>query len=130
MGVEKRPTARQVVKQLLSEDGWKAFYRGLGPRFFSMSAWGTSMILAYEYLSMILFLLTVNSISVMLIHVPMIIACQSLTLSGESFLIPKIDSVYFYREGVFKRRLGITKEQVRDFSFHLFAEILSNVADI
>lgn len=50
MGLEKRPTARQVVKQLVSEDGWKGFYRGLGPRFFSMSAWGTSMILAYEYL--------------------------------------------------------------------------------
>ncbi|KAI5665747.1 hypothetical protein M9H77_15600 [Catharanthus roseus] len=50
MGHDKRPTARQVVKTLISEDGWTGFYRGLGPRFFSMSAWGTSMILAYEYL--------------------------------------------------------------------------------
>ncbi|XP_027079447.1 uncharacterized protein [Coffea arabica] len=50
MGHEKRPTTRQVVKTLISEDGWTGFYRGLGPRFFSMSAWGTSMILAYEYL--------------------------------------------------------------------------------
>ncbi|KAL3525834.1 hypothetical protein ACH5RR_014206 [Cinchona calisaya] len=50
MGHEKRPTAKQVVKMLISEDGWTGFYRGLGPRFFSMSAWGTSMILAYEYL--------------------------------------------------------------------------------
>lgn len=50
MGHEKRPTARQVVKGLITDDGWKGFYRGLGPRFFSMSAWGTSMILAYEYL--------------------------------------------------------------------------------
>ncbi|KAL4311752.1 hypothetical protein GQ457_01G052050 [Hibiscus cannabinus] len=50
MGHEKRPSARQVVKNLIADDGWKGFYRGLGPRFFSMSAWGTSMILAYEYL--------------------------------------------------------------------------------
>ncbi|KAJ4707259.1 Solute carrier family 25 member 44 [Melia azedarach] len=50
MGHDKRPSARLVVKKLISEDGWKGLYRGLGPRFFSMSAWGTSMILAYEYL--------------------------------------------------------------------------------
>ncbi|EPS62965.1 hypothetical protein M569_11822 [Genlisea aurea] len=50
MGHEKRPTARHVIKTLISEDGWTGLYRGLGPRFFSMSAWGTSMILAYEYL--------------------------------------------------------------------------------
>lgn len=50
MGHEKRPSARQVVKGLIAEEGWKGFYRGLCPRFFSMSAWGTSMILAYEYL--------------------------------------------------------------------------------
>lgn len=52
MGHEKRSTAREVVKGLIRDDGWKGFYRGLGPRFVSMSAWGTSMILAYEYLSM------------------------------------------------------------------------------
>lgn len=50
MGHEKRNTAREVVKGLIKEDGWKGFYRGLGPRFFSTSAWGTSMILTYEYL--------------------------------------------------------------------------------
>ncbi|XP_050270494.1 uncharacterized protein LOC126714399 isoform X2 [Quercus robur] len=50
MGHEKRNTARQVVKGLIMDEGWKGLYRGLGPRFFSMSAWGTSMILAYEYL--------------------------------------------------------------------------------
>lgn len=50
MGHDKRPSTTQVVKKLISEDGWKGLYRGLGPRFFSMSAWGTSMILAYEYL--------------------------------------------------------------------------------
>lgn len=54
MGHEKRNTARQVVKGLIMDEGWKGLYRGLGPRFFSMSAWGTSMILAYEYLSMTL----------------------------------------------------------------------------
>ncbi|XP_061355149.1 uncharacterized protein LOC133299681 isoform X1 [Gastrolobium bilobum] len=51
MGLEKRSSVKQVVKDLINEDGWKGLYRGLGPRFFSMSAWGTSMILTYEYLS-------------------------------------------------------------------------------
>ncbi|GAB4832418.1 hypothetical protein Ancab_006435 [Ancistrocladus abbreviatus] len=50
MGNERRHGAVQVVKKLVREEGWKGLYRGLGPRFFSMSAWGTSMILAYEYL--------------------------------------------------------------------------------
>ncbi|KAF5791919.1 putative mitochondrial carrier protein [Helianthus annuus] len=48
---ENRPSTRQVIKALIAEDGWKGFYRGIGPRFFSTSAWGTSMILAYEYLT-------------------------------------------------------------------------------
>lgn len=56
MGHEKRPSTRQLIKTLIAEDGWKGFYKGIGPRFFSMSAWGTSMILAYEYLSMDFFL--------------------------------------------------------------------------
>lgn len=56
MGHERKSSARQVVKNLIKDDGWTGFYRGLGPRFFSMSAWGTSMILAYEYLSMVSFL--------------------------------------------------------------------------
>ncbi|CAL9758608.1 unnamed protein product [Musa acuminata subsp. burmannicoides] len=46
----QKQNVRQVVKRLIAEDGWKGFYRGLGPRFFSMSAWGTTMIVAYEYL--------------------------------------------------------------------------------
>lgn len=50
MHPDQRQTARQVVKRLIAEDGWKGLYRGLGPRFFSMSAWGTTMIVAYEYL--------------------------------------------------------------------------------
>jgi len=50
-GLEKKISVKQVVKDLILEDGWKGLYRGLGPRFFSMSAWGTSMIVAYEYLS-------------------------------------------------------------------------------
>ncbi|KAJ0043762.1 hypothetical protein Pint_18975 [Pistacia integerrima] len=56
MGHDKRPSTVHVVKNLIAEDGWLGLYRGLGPRFFSMSAWGTSMILAYEYLSMDFFL--------------------------------------------------------------------------
>lgn len=51
MGQERKSSARQVVKNLIKDDGWGGLYRGFGPRFFSMSAWGTSMILAYEYLS-------------------------------------------------------------------------------
>lgn len=46
-----RESGKDVVKRLIAEDGWKGLYRGLGPRFVSMSTWGTSMILAYEYLS-------------------------------------------------------------------------------
>ncbi|XP_019456598.1 PREDICTED: solute carrier family 25 member 44-like [Lupinus angustifolius] len=46
----EKGTVKQVVKDLINEDGWKGFYRGFGPRFFSISAWGTSMILTYEYL--------------------------------------------------------------------------------
>lgn len=52
---DKQPSVTLVVKKLIAEDGWKGLYRGLGPRFLSMSAWGTSMILAYEYLSMLSF---------------------------------------------------------------------------
>ncbi|XP_076930506.1 uncharacterized protein LOC143595355 [Bidens hawaiensis] len=50
---ESHPSTRQVIKALIAEDGWKGFYRGIGPRFLSSSAWGTSMILAYEYLKRI-----------------------------------------------------------------------------
>ncbi|XP_073006402.1 uncharacterized protein [Typha latifolia] len=50
MDNQKRQTAREVVQRLIAEDGWKGLYRGLGPRFFSMSAWGTTMIVAYEYM--------------------------------------------------------------------------------
>lgn len=53
MGQVKRQNAAEIVKKLVAEEGFKGFYRGLGPRFFSMSAWGTSMILAYEYLKRI-----------------------------------------------------------------------------
>jgi hypothetical protein len=58
MDNENKPKAGQVVKKLIAEDGWKGLYRGLGPRFFSSSAWGTSMIVCYEYLSMFRLLLS------------------------------------------------------------------------
>lgn len=58
MGEENGQNAVKVVKNLIADEGWKGLYRGFGPRFFSMSAWGTSMILAYEYLSMITYLTT------------------------------------------------------------------------
>jgi solute carrier family 25 protein 44 len=47
---QNKPKAGEVVRRLIAEEGWKGFYRGLGPRFFSSSAWGTSMIVCYEYL--------------------------------------------------------------------------------
>nr|AFK36496.1 unknown [Medicago truncatula] len=50
MGNDNRSSIKQVAKDLIKEDGWKGLYRGFGPRFFSMSAWGTSMILTHEYL--------------------------------------------------------------------------------
>lgn len=50
MGNDNRSSIKQVAKDLIKEDGWQGLYRGFGPRFFSMSAWGTSMILTYEYL--------------------------------------------------------------------------------
>ncbi|KAH6830319.1 Mitochondrial substrate carrier family protein [Perilla frutescens var. hirtella] len=50
IGHEKKPTIKHVVRNLIAEDGWTGLYRGLGARFFSMSAWGTSMILSYEYI--------------------------------------------------------------------------------
>lgn len=50
MGNDNSSSIKQVAKDLIKEDGWKGLYRGFGPRFFSMSAWGTSMILTYEYL--------------------------------------------------------------------------------
>eukprot|EP00249_Psilotum_nudum_P012552 c23849_g1_i1 orf=317-1294(+) len=45
-----RPTVSSTIRRLLTEDGLKGFYRGLGPRFLSMSAWGTCMIVSYEFL--------------------------------------------------------------------------------
>ncbi|CAI8591940.1 unnamed protein product [Vicia faba] len=53
MGLENKSSIKQVTKDLIKQDGWKGLYRGFGPRFFSMSAWGTSMILTYEYLKRI-----------------------------------------------------------------------------
>lgn len=58
---EKKTSVRKVVRNLIAEDGWTGLYRGLGPRFFSMSAWGTSMILTYEYLSMYFLLFSNHS---------------------------------------------------------------------
>ncbi|KAH7433634.1 hypothetical protein KP509_07G078500 [Ceratopteris richardii] len=46
----EKPTIYSTVKTLLKEDGPKGLYRGLGPRFLSMSAWGTCMIVSYEFL--------------------------------------------------------------------------------
>ncbi|KAF8039008.1 hypothetical protein BT93_B1527 [Corymbia citriodora subsp. variegata] len=43
-----RPSVFNTAKTLLKEDGWWGFYRGFGPRFLSMSLYGTTMIVTYE----------------------------------------------------------------------------------
>ncbi|XP_019196900.1 PREDICTED: solute carrier family 25 member 44-like isoform X2 [Ipomoea nil] len=50
-GTDRRPpTARQTVRNLVKEGGFTACYRGLGPRWASMSMSATTMITTYEFL--------------------------------------------------------------------------------
>nr|GMD42783.1 solute carrier family 25 member 44-like [Ipomoea batatas] len=50
-GTERRPpTVRQTVRNLVKEGGFSACYRGLGPRWASMSMSATTMITTYEFL--------------------------------------------------------------------------------
>lgn len=44
------PTVMQTVRGLVKEGGWTACYRGLGPRWASMSVSATTMITTYELL--------------------------------------------------------------------------------
>jgi solute carrier family 25 protein 44 len=44
------PTVMQTVRSLVKEGGWMACYRGLGPRWASMSVSATTMITTYEFL--------------------------------------------------------------------------------
>ncbi|XP_042507400.1 solute carrier family 25 member 44-like [Macadamia integrifolia] len=44
------PTVGQTVRNLVKEGGWAACYRGLGPRWASMSMSATTMITTYEFL--------------------------------------------------------------------------------
>ncbi|KAK6914714.1 Mitochondrial substrate/solute carrier [Dillenia turbinata] len=44
------PTIGQTVRTLVREGGWSACYRGLGPRWASMSLSATTMITTYEFL--------------------------------------------------------------------------------
>ncbi|XP_024371426.1 uncharacterized protein [Physcomitrium patens] len=46
----RRPSVRWTLKTLIAEGGWKAFYRGIGPRWCSMSISATTMIVTYEFL--------------------------------------------------------------------------------
>ncbi|KAK9066169.1 hypothetical protein SSX86_013490 [Deinandra increscens subsp. villosa] len=46
----KGPTVGQTVRNLVREGGWMAMYRGLGPRWASMSMSATTMITTYELL--------------------------------------------------------------------------------
>ncbi|KAM7471846.1 hypothetical protein LguiA_010029 [Lonicera macranthoides] len=46
----KGPTIGQTVRNLVKEGGWMACYRGLGPRWASMSMSATTMITTYEFL--------------------------------------------------------------------------------
>lgn len=47
---EGRPTITQTVRNLVKEGGLSACYRGLGPRWASMSMSATTMITTYEFL--------------------------------------------------------------------------------
>lgn len=44
------PTIGQTIRNLVKEGGWMACYRGLGPRWASMSMSATTMITTYEFL--------------------------------------------------------------------------------
>ncbi|KAF7814082.1 solute carrier family 25 member 44 [Senna tora] len=44
------PTVMQTMRNLVREGGWMACYRGLGPRWASMSVSATTMITTYEFL--------------------------------------------------------------------------------
>ncbi|MCO5593292.1 hypothetical protein L7F22_047300 [Adiantum nelumboides] len=46
----KRPTIRETLRTLLKEGGWRACYKGLGPRWATMSMSATTMITTYEFL--------------------------------------------------------------------------------
>lgn len=46
----KRPTVRETLRILLREGGWRACYKGLGPRWATMSMSATTMITTYEFL--------------------------------------------------------------------------------
>lgn len=46
----KRPTVSETVKSLVKEGGWRACYRGLGPRWAMMAMSATTMITTYEFL--------------------------------------------------------------------------------
>ncbi|XP_073145620.1 uncharacterized protein [Henckelia pumila] len=46
----KGPSVGQTVRNLVREGGWMACYRGLGPRWASMSVSSTTMITTYEFL--------------------------------------------------------------------------------
>ncbi|XP_009764143.1 uncharacterized protein [Nicotiana sylvestris] len=47
---QKSPTILQTVRNLVKEGGFAACYRGLGPRWASMSMSATTMITTYEFL--------------------------------------------------------------------------------
>lgn len=50
-GVEnKKPSARETVVSLIKEGGWRACYKGLGPRWAMMAMSATTMITTYEFL--------------------------------------------------------------------------------
>lgn len=46
----KRPTVRESVRTLLKDGGWRACYKGLVPRWATMSMSATTMITTYEFI--------------------------------------------------------------------------------
>ena len=49
-GCRRGPTVMQTVRSLVREGGWMACFRGLGPRWASMSMSAATMITTYEFL--------------------------------------------------------------------------------
>jgi len=47
------PSVRQVLRDLLAEEGPRGLLRGVAPRMASSACWGTAMVSAYNFLKRI-----------------------------------------------------------------------------
>jgi len=47
------PSVRQVLRELLAEEGARGLLRGAAPRMASSACWGTAMVTTYNFLKRI-----------------------------------------------------------------------------